>query len=122
MTYNGWTNHETWAVNLHLSNDYDIYTWLNKLAENTWRESVDWDEPGQYWTDRLSMYRVTLADKFKAFVEDEDNFGLDLIGLVDGSAPRQLLALDLLRGALGEVNWQEIAEGWTDDPMETWGE
>lgn len=34
-TYSGWTNYQTWVVNLHLSNDYDTYQTLNEIAEQT---------------------------------------------------------------------------------------
>ena len=30
-TYNGWTNRETWNVNLWLFNDYDRYQWLQAI-------------------------------------------------------------------------------------------
>lgn len=30
-TYNGWANWETWNVNLHLSNDHDLYRYARSL-------------------------------------------------------------------------------------------
>ena len=33
MSYNGWSNYETWAVNLWLSNDEGSYTYWKERAE-----------------------------------------------------------------------------------------
>ena len=30
-SFNGWTNHITWLVNLHITNDYEIYSQLSSL-------------------------------------------------------------------------------------------
>lgn len=32
-TYNGWTNYETWLVNLWIDNEYDINMWQDRARE-----------------------------------------------------------------------------------------
>lgn len=33
-TYNGWTNRETWALFLHLSNDQGLWSWAEEFARD----------------------------------------------------------------------------------------
>jgi hypothetical protein len=35
--YSGWTNRETWATALHLSNDHGVYLWCSEVAEEACR-------------------------------------------------------------------------------------
>ena len=47
-SYNGWTNWETWVVNLHLTNDYGLYklvcdfadAYRGKAPAKSWRRFV----------------------------------------------------------------------------------
>ena len=42
MTYNGWTNHATWAANLWLSNDEGTYNALNnEIRRNITEDSTE---------------------------------------------------------------------------------
>ena len=58
-TYNGWSNRETWAANLHLSNDYRWYT----LTMEVVRKAVE---------QGATRYRIAhhLESCFKDYVED----------------------------------------------------
>lgn len=78
--YNGWTNYETWLVNLWLTNDEGIY---NAILDEVSATSEIHDA----------------AEVIKNFVEDSNPF--------NGTAT---LFTDLLNAALSEVNWHEIAE------------
>jgi len=77
--YNGWTNYETWCVNLWLNNEYHSYEWLRALAMD---EMEDYDK----------------AETLKVYVSEDCN------PLIDDAS----MFTDLLNGALSEVNWYEI--------------
>lgn len=94
-TYNGWSNYETWAVNLWLSNEEGSY---------------------RHWTDRT---RELLADSAG---EDADRSALarlarELEESVRGECEIGMASLpaDLMNAALGEVDWWEIARSWIED-------
>ena len=43
-TYNGWKNRTTWALNLWLNNDYDVYNHARIAAQNDRLEKFVRDE------------------------------------------------------------------------------
>lgn len=81
MTYNGWSNYETWATNLWLTNDEGTYNYLVESA----REVAD---------------KYELADVIAGIVDDMVN---------DADLPASLLS-DLLSAAVSEINFHEVAE------------
>jgi hypothetical protein len=84
-TYNGWTNYETWLVNL----------WLANAAH----------DPEVYEAVRSCKTTRDGALEIQAYVDN----------LMDIEAmPTEGLFFDLLRGALRAVNWYEIAERWRE--------
>jgi hypothetical protein len=96
-TYNGWTNYETWLTNLWL--DQEPYT--TETISNTclglmgsWEEKNDID-----WR---------LANVIKDIVEE----WIDLSEIENG------FILDLIRGAISEVNFREIAGHFYDELKE----
>ncbi len=95
-TYNGWTNYETWAVHLWLTNDEGSYRHWTDRAEVLHGECGD--EP-----DESESALRQLADEIRDAVEDECTL------------PTACLASDLLATALGEVNWHEIALAFVDE-------
>lgn len=99
--YNGWKNYPTWAVNLWLSNDEELY---NETRLRTRRALIHAD------TDDLVERKV--------FTHDESARG-ELSRTLKDWVTYELapdlgatFAADLLGYALGEVDWYEIAEAW----------
>lgn len=80
--YNGWTNYETWLVNLWLGEDFRVY------AE---------EQPDSF---ACNQYKLSLALKDYA----EEVIGMDTGGVKGG------LTADLINSALSSVNWYEIAD------------
>jgi len=84
--YNGWSNYETWCINLWMDNEEGTYEHFQQLAINA-------DD----------VYE--LSQQIKEYHEDAASTVLgDHAGVM----------ADLLRGALSEVNWQEIAKHWIE--------
>lgn len=82
--YQGWTNYETWAVNLHITNDYSS----NKY----------WRERAEELNDELK-----LADELKAWLDDYAE-----------KVEKYLLLSDLLNAALKKVDYFEIARAFME--------
>lgn len=96
-SYNGWSNHETWLVNLWLTNDEFNYRETESLAKKIWDRTVS----NQYLTRRELAGRE-LAKKIK---EDIEEFMPDLAGMWS----------DLMRSALDSVDFDEIAANWLSE-------
>jgi len=100
QTYNGWTNYETWNVNLWLTNDSGGYEyWMEQAAEHF--HGAD----GEDAADSAEIAKNTLADQ----LEDEHN---------EARPEVHGVFADLLGAALSEVNWREIAEHLVTDSLE----
>lgn len=95
-TYNGWTNYETWCANLWLTNDSAGYEWLIERADEL-LEDCDGDED-----DAVSALAEALEQQHDELMPES----------VEG------VFADLLRHALGRVDWHEIAAGAIADAKE----
>jgi|GEM_PF-998538 len=94
-TYNGWSNYETWAVNLWLSNEEGSYRyWTDRT-----RELLAEERAGGESCSTLNR----LAEELKESICEECEL------------QTACLAADLMTAALGEVDWYEIARSFLDE-------
>jgi hypothetical protein len=97
-TCNGWTNYETWNVNLWIDNEEGSQRYWRAMAQECWNDA----EADRTFT-RDEVARFNLADRLKSDIgESMPNLGATMWA-------------DLLGAALEEVDWQEIAEHMIDD-------
>lgn len=92
QTYNGWKNYETWAVGMFLDGNY--------TGEGTYREVLELvrDMQDLHGAD---SFRIEVADALKQFVDDH-------LAQTTDELPG-CLATDLLRAAVDDVDWRELA-------------
>jgi hypothetical protein len=103
--YNGWNNYETWNVALWIDNDYGMYTQRQEMAQTAWDDAAA--SPHGHVT-RLENAQAKLAAGLKDWVEE-----------MNPIASENSLFTDLLNAALGEVDWDEIAENFLTDVEKT---
>lgn len=99
-TYNGWTNYETWLVNLWMDNEQGSQEFFREQARRIYGFATA--DPGGWFT-REETARFRLADWLKEYHEDNRP-----------EMPTCGLYYDLLSGALSEVNWNEIARHYIE--------
>jgi len=87
--YEGWTNRETWAVNLWLSNDEGMYNEVNEIVDN-------------------AEDREEIENGIREYVENLKEF------LDSGEACGELRNMFEDIGSMWRVNWEEIAESWKE--------
>ena len=106
--YNGWTNYETWCVNLWMSNDHGSYLYWQEISEKCCNNATDdANVASGIWTKRGAA-RFRLADVMESEIrESAPDLGASMFA-------------DLLGSALDEVNWHEIAQSWIDGIEYDW--
>jgi hypothetical protein len=100
--YQGWTNYETWCVNLWISNDEHTQREHQALARECVQDARESDET----FTRLQRARLIMADRMKEQFEE----------CVCEHTTSGLFA-DLLQASLDEVNWGEIAAHCIDESL-----
>lgn len=102
--HQGWTNAETWAVHLWLSNDRGTWLFCRRLARETVEDADTCDQVNDgIWT-REQARRFMLADRLQEYLAE-------LNPLKD----RPSAFADLLRSALDDVNYEELADAVLED-------
>jgi hypothetical protein len=99
-TYNGWTNYETWVVNLWMDNEEGSYDYWREVAQEV---SNDLETPTNSMT-RMDEAVYILANKLKDYHEEAKDEILENVELTAS------VWADLLGAALSATNWHEIAE------------
>ncbi len=95
--YNGWSNYETWCVNLWVDNEPGGSDYWRERAEALVQSAIDDDE-----TDPKASAVTALEDEIQS--QHEEN-APEVSGVYS----------DLLTAALGAVDWREIAHHYIDD-------
>jgi hypothetical protein len=102
LEYQGWTNRETWATALWLSNDSSLY----EIARDYAREEIEGHDIGE----EINAHH--LGETFKNWIEE------DLLTLENISGNRDLWLMLTDIGSLYRVNWREIAESYLSEMKE----
>ena len=99
-TYNGWTNRETWAWNLLVSNDQYLQEHFVEVCVNARRAHVTTSNP--VWP--LTEHRVGdwLEDAFNEMIHEFQEY--------DDGGHESELVLRREIGSFWRVNWSEIGE------------
>jgi len=106
--YNGWTNYETWLVNLWIGNERGSYEYWREESQSVWNEAT----PGEYdWQTREQQATYALSKHLEE--ELDENMPEEIREALGG------FYSDLLNAALSEVNWEEIAEHMIADVDKT---
>jgi hypothetical protein len=92
--YNGWTNYETWALALWLSNDESMSNFLGRTLYD-----IEKDYDGADW---LKGYCEEKFDDIFEHISNYREFWRDIMR-------------DLFNASLSEVNWFEIAVNMRGD-------
>jgi hypothetical protein len=99
-TYNGWTNYETWCVNLHISNV--------QSEQDYWNERTRFCMDNHPYANNYLDARCELAESLQDTMYEK----------YEEQKPDNAILADLLRAALSEVNWHEIAQSFVDTVKE----
>lgn len=111
--YNGWTNYETWVVNLWLDNEEGSQRYWAEVAREAYENAKDTPSANARLTGRepfTAKERASfiLRERLKSEIEEWNPLAEDAN-----------MWTDLLNGALSAVNWQEIATGLLADMPDT---
>lgn len=97
MSYEGYSNYETWIVKIWIDNDQGSYLYWQECANDVFENS----KPDRTFT-RRERAKIYLADMLESEIK--------------GNAPELTgTYADLLTAALSAVDWQEIAGELIDD-------
>lgn len=102
--YNGWTNYETWVVNLWMDNEEGTYDYWREVAQEIYENDAEEPTLGGLGLTKMDDATYLLADRLKNDHEDRKD---EILHNLDLTAS---VWADLLGAALSETNWREIAE------------
>ena len=102
MSHNGWSNYETWVVNLWLDNEQGSHEYWREVARDLYQQEVENYSAGQ----PLSVQEETMSSLSTALKENHEE------NMPTSNAD---VYADLLGAAMSEVDWFEIAKHFVDD-------
>jgi hypothetical protein len=100
-TYNGWTNYETWLVNLWMDNDGSD-SMVREWAEECLQDAID---KGCDANSLRNDAAYELGQRIRMYHDEMQESTIEVFGVF----------ADLINASLREVNWYEIAEHYTND-------
>lgn len=95
--YNGWTNRETWACHLWLSNEETLYRWAEETAALAGADGL---------REGLERLQAATVDTSEPYVYVEE------VELVLYARDARLALGDI--GSLWRVDWEEVAEAFKE--------
>jgi hypothetical protein len=119
-TYNGWTNRETWALDLVLSNDPGLYEMTRERVSDAVEAYTEGYEQGDGLNLNDVLPRIA-GDAVKAFWEE-------LIDPAEFNDSDAIVTLLNEVGSYWRVDWDEIGRHWLPETDECgrhggpWGE
>lgn len=101
--YNGWTNYETWAVNLYMDNDQPQERYWSEETRECFGQAKA-EGPFTKAENAAFALQERIKEAHESAAED----------MLQAAKYEYGPLADLLRGALSEVNWREIAKSWIE--------
>lgn len=95
--HNGWSNYESWLVALWIDNDEGSYTYWREAAHYAFEDDQEGDEPSRQRLAKLQDLARRLEEEHAESMSHRLGSDADVY-------------TDLLRAALSEVSWVEVAE------------
>jgi hypothetical protein len=103
-TYNGWTNRETWAIQLHLNNNEGDYNYMREVAVEMWEDTGERLAAVGRMADRIKDWT---EEVFESVTHPEDG---------PPTEPARMFVADV--GSWWRADFYEIAEHWIDEAIE----
>ena len=98
--YNGWTNYETWLVNLWMDNDPGSQQYWTEVAQDSIEEHHAGQEPESWF-----YFEGVLKEMLDNMVHGPE-------------WTLAFMAVDLLNAAISEVDTRAIAQAWVANQVE----
>lgn len=115
-TYNGWKNRETWAIQLHLSNNEGDYRAMCERAEEIVREREMVTATGRTLVGTMADYIKEWTEEVFSSVLDVEPGIFDDNGMTFSTSEARMFVADV--GSWWRADFYEIAEHWIDEAIE----